>query len=61
MPCSLSIINESRVRHYRLSLKGGEEEKSPYNIHNIKHWSLMLDAKPMITLRLSNNIEIWMQ
>ena len=26
-----SIINESRVRHYRLSLKGGEEEKSPYS------------------------------
>jgi hypothetical protein len=27
----LSLTNESRVRHYRLSLKGGEEEKSPYS------------------------------
>jgi hypothetical protein len=27
----LSLINESRVRHCRLSLKGGEEEKSPYD------------------------------
>jgi hypothetical protein len=32
----LSLTNESRVRHCRLSLKGGEEEKSPYNAYLIK-------------------------
>jgi len=33
----LYITNESRVRHCRLSLKGGEEEeKSPYNEYLIK-------------------------
>ncbi len=37
-------INESRVRHYRLSLKGGEEEKSPYDLHHIKSWSNVLDG-----------------
>jgi hypothetical protein len=52
-----SLTNESRVRHYRLSLKGGEEEKSPYNQYHSKSWIIVLDDKPTITLRFTNIIE----
>jgi hypothetical protein len=41
---ALFTINESRVRHYRLSLKGGEEEKSPYRQYHIKYLIIVLDG-----------------
>jgi hypothetical protein len=47
-------IVESRIRHVRLSLKGGEEEKSPFDINNIRGCHSLLDVYPMITLRLPN-------
>jgi ABC-type glutathione transport system ATPase component len=48
---------ESRVRHSRLSLKGGEEEKSPFDPYNIRYFFSLLDAYPTTTLRLPYNIE----
>jgi len=38
-------------------LKGGEEEKSPYNQHHIKSLRNMLDGNPTIALRFTNIIE----
>jgi hypothetical protein len=50
----LHLKNESRVRHCRLSLKGGEEEKSPYTSYLSRELLFVLDGKPTITLRFGN-------